>query len=442
MRGRPAAALSGGGGSPAASLNFALPSAQSSANGLTCSAAAGLVYTRNRRPREPAWGRGRDPATSGETHEGPGGKATFFASLGRGPAARPRARCGAGRRAERWLLAASAKIQVPFYPVPMTLQTLAVLGDRRRLRRPAGRRRRSLLYLAEGPLRSLPVFAGVGGRPPLHGRDRRPAISRLPCRRGAGRLGSPSAAGIATWGGLIGAMAIGHVVIFAFGFAWLALLRSGPRRLGRSASRRSTRRRWSRRCPCRGAGRGDPRRFTVRLSEERPERARFRPDAADAASGPLGREAFARFAPVTTRWSDSDPYGHLNNVAYYAFFDAAVNAILIEAGLLDPADEPGDRAGRAQRVPFFSSLAFPDGSRSASRWSISAARRCAISSPRSRPARRAPARKGATPMSMSTARPAGRRDPHAHRRLMESPGAPIGLARGVPGGQSGGPAQR
>src|SRR5271163_1706078 len=47
----------------------------------------------------------------------------------------------------------------------------------------------------------------------------------------------------------------------------------------------------------------------------------------------LGREAFARFVPVTTRWSDNDPYGHLNNVIYYAFFDAAVNALLIEAGL-------------------------------------------------------------------------------------------------------------
>ena len=29
---------------------------------------------------------------------------------------------------------------------------------------------------------------------------------------------------------------------------------------------------------------------------------------------------------VTTRWTDNDMYGHVNNAAYYAFFDAAINA--------------------------------------------------------------------------------------------------------------------
>jgi acyl-CoA thioester hydrolase len=53
---------------------------------------------------------------------------------------------------------------------------------------------------------------------------------------------------------------------------------------------------------------------------------------------PLGREAFVRFVAVSTRWSDNDPYGHINNAAYYLFFDAAVNAILVDAGLLDPAN--------------------------------------------------------------------------------------------------------
>jgi len=75
---------------------------------------------------------------------------------------------------------------------------------------------------------------------------------------------------------------------------------------------------------------------------------------------PLGREAFARFVPVTTRWSDNDPYGHLNNVIYYAFFDAAVNALLIEAGLLDPATSPVIGLVAESNCRFFSSLAFPD----------------------------------------------------------------------------------
>jgi biotin transport system substrate-specific component len=57
------------------------------------------------------------------------------------------------------LLAASAKISVPFYPVPMTLQTLVVIG----LGFVLGRRRAAvtiLLYLAEGAA-GLPVFSGT-----------------------------------------------------------------------------------------------------------------------------------------------------------------------------------------------------------------------------------------------------------------------------------------
>jgi acyl-CoA thioester hydrolase len=64
--------------------------------------------------------------------------------------------------------------------------------------------------------------------------------------------------------------------------------------------------------------------------------------------------------PLTTRWNDNDPYGHLNNVAYYAFFDAAVNAILIEAGLLDPASSPVIGVVAESSCRFHSSLSFPD----------------------------------------------------------------------------------
>ena len=75
---------------------------------------------------------------------------------------------------------------------------------------------------------------------------------------------------------------------------------------------------------------------------------------------PLGREAFARFVPMSTRWSDNDPYGHINNAAYYVLFDAAVNAILIEAGLLDPASSDVIGLVVENSCVFFASLAFPD----------------------------------------------------------------------------------
>jgi acyl-CoA thioester hydrolase len=64
--------------------------------------------------------------------------------------------------------------------------------------------------------------------------------------------------------------------------------------------------------------------------------------------------------PLTTRWNDNDPHGHLNNVAYYAFFDAAVNGILVEAGPLDPASSPVVGVVVESGRRFHSSLSFPD----------------------------------------------------------------------------------
>jgi acyl-CoA thioester hydrolase len=40
-------------------------------------------------------------------------------------------------------------------------------------------------------------------------------------------------------------------------------------------------------------------------------------------------------SPLTTRWSDNDLYGHINNVAYYNYFDSVINLYLIEVGGLD-----------------------------------------------------------------------------------------------------------
>jgi acyl-CoA thioester hydrolase len=75
---------------------------------------------------------------------------------------------------------------------------------------------------------------------------------------------------------------------------------------------------------------------------------------------PLGRAAFARFVPIATRWSDNDVYGHVNNVTYYSYFDTAVNALLVEAGLLDPATSPVIGLVVDSNCSFFQSLAFPD----------------------------------------------------------------------------------
>ena len=51
-------------------------------------------------------------------------------------------------------------------------------------------------------------------------------------------------------------------------------------------------------------------------------------------------------ASSTTRWADNDAYGHVNNTVYYEWFDSAVNAWMVEQGLLDIDAWRSDRFGR------------------------------------------------------------------------------------------------
>ena len=50
----------------------------------------------------------------------------------------------------------------------------------------------------------------------------------------------------------------------------------------------------------------------------------------------IGRRSdYHYFAPISTRWSDNDIYGHVNNVIYYSYFDSVANHFLIHEGGLD-----------------------------------------------------------------------------------------------------------
>ena len=55
----------------------------------------------------------------------------------------------------------------------------------------------------------------------------------------------------------------------------------------------------------------------------------------DSQKTPLLRADFAYWARIETRWSDNDIYGHVNNVAYYSYFDTVVNGFAISRGELD-----------------------------------------------------------------------------------------------------------
>jgi acyl-CoA thioester hydrolase len=76
---------------------------------------------------------------------------------------------------------------------------------------------------------------------------------------------------------------------------------------------------------------------------------------------PCPRSSFAAFVPITTRWSDNDIYGHINNVTYYSFFDTAVNSWLIAQGALDIARGGVIGLVVETRCNYFAPLAFPQG---------------------------------------------------------------------------------
>ena len=74
---------------------------------------------------------------------------------------------------------------------------------------------------------------------------------------------------------------------------------------------------------------------------------------------PRVRGDFRTFRDITTRWMDNDLYGHVNNVVYYSWFDSAVNAHLIEQGVLDIHN--GSTIGLVVETQchYFAPLAFP-----------------------------------------------------------------------------------
>jgi biotin transport system substrate-specific component len=121
------------------------------------------------------------------------------------------------------LLWLSAKIQIPLYPVPITMQTLVVLVLGMAYGPQLGATTLAL-YLIEGAL-GLPVFAGAwsegGGLHHLYG----PTAGYLfgfvvaagVCGRLAERGWDRNALTAAA------AMVIGNLIIYALGFTWLAI---------------------------------------------------------------------------------------------------------------------------------------------------------------------------------------------------------------------------
>ncbi len=71
------------------------------------------------------------------------------------------------------------------------------------------------------------------------------------------------------------------------------------------------------------------------------------------------RTDYRHFLPLQTRWADNDIYGHVNNVAYYGYFDTIVNEYLISADALDIHNGPVIGLVVETGCSYFAPLEFP-----------------------------------------------------------------------------------
>ncbi|MEQ9490712.1 MAG: thioesterase family protein [Alphaproteobacteria bacterium] len=72
------------------------------------------------------------------------------------------------------------------------------------------------------------------------------------------------------------------------------------------------------------------------------------------------RSDFPHFLEIPTRWMDQDPYGHVNNVEYYSFFDTVVNDHLIRHAGLVPRDTPVVGMVVETKCRFLREISFPE----------------------------------------------------------------------------------
>lgn len=71
------------------------------------------------------------------------------------------------------------------------------------------------------------------------------------------------------------------------------------------------------------------------------------------------RSSYKAWRTATTRWSDDDVYGHLNNARYFDLIDTAVNAQLAEATGLDIRHLPAIGVVAEVSCRYFAEMGYP-----------------------------------------------------------------------------------
>ncbi|HVY86789.1 MAG TPA: thioesterase family protein [Caulobacterales bacterium] len=71
------------------------------------------------------------------------------------------------------------------------------------------------------------------------------------------------------------------------------------------------------------------------------------------------RENYRWRVDIPTRWGDGDPYGHVNNVIYYSWFDTAVTKMLFERRIIWLPDSPSIGLCVESKCEFLQPVEFP-----------------------------------------------------------------------------------
>lgn len=72
------------------------------------------------------------------------------------------------------------------------------------------------------------------------------------------------------------------------------------------------------------------------------------------------RENYRWRVDIPTRWADGDPYGHVNNVIYYSWFDTAVTKMLFERRIIWLPDSPSIGLCVESKCEFLQPVEFPE----------------------------------------------------------------------------------
>ncbi len=72
------------------------------------------------------------------------------------------------------------------------------------------------------------------------------------------------------------------------------------------------------------------------------------------------RADYCRFLPITTRWTDNDVFGHVNNATYYSFFDTAITHFFVQHSILNWHGPDHMLMVAESSCRYHSEVAFPD----------------------------------------------------------------------------------